>query len=457
MLNYLKKSKTILGINERNLEYINIPITEMGFSLPDNKLKTKKLLREAKIPVLKTYKIIRDWKDLKNCSWNKLPNSFVIKPNRGMLGKGILIVFGKKKAGKNDDQNEQEKVWVQADKRLITIDYLKSHILKILDGEYSYKLYHEITSPDIAFFEERIKIHPNLKPYCKRGIPDVRIMVYNKIPIMAEMRLPTLESQGRANLHQGGIGIGIDMGTGITTSRGVWHRKLIDCLPERKKLPLAGIKIPLWKEMLELAVKTQMILKIDYLGIDIAIDREKGLVVVEANTRPGLEIQIANLAPLKTRLKKAEGIKVKTIKQAVRLARDMFGGEIEEELEEISGKKVIGITEPIEIIDRKEKKHSFIAKIDTGTLRTQIQKETVKQLKLKKKNKPSTKEAGREEKPAALFSFIVDGLLVETEALIIDDPQTKYEVIIGRKDLKKFLIDPAKVYLKSKKMIRKKV
>lgn len=266
---------------------------------------------------------------------------------------------------------------------------------------------------------------------------------------MAELRLPTPESQGRANLHLGGIGVGVDMSTGVTTARGVWHKKLIDYLPERKRLPLSGIKIPFWKEMLELAIKTQMALKIDYLGIDIAIDRDKGLIVVEANTRPGLEIQIANLAPLKPRLEKAEGIKIKTTKQAVRLTRDMFGGEIEEELEEISGKKVIGITEPVEIIDRKEKKHSFIAKIDTGILKTQIQKEIVRQLKLKKKNK--------EEKPVALFSFIMDGLLVETEASIIDDPQIKYEIIIGKKDLKKFLIDPTKVYLKSKKMIRKKV
>ncbi len=445
MWNYLKKSKTVLGLNERNLRYVKIPVTEIGHSIPDNKLKAKKLLRKADIPVPKTYKIIRDQKELKLCNWNKLPNSFVIKPNLGTFGRGILIVFGKKKTKNNGEQNELGKNWVQADKKIITIENLENHILKILNGVHSYK----ITTSDIAFFEERIKIHPNLKPYCKRGIPDVRIMVYNKIPVMAEMRLPTLESQGRANLHQGGIGIGIDMGTGITTSRGVWHKKLIDCLPERKRLPLAGIKIPLWEEMLELAVKTQMILKIDYLGVDIAIDREKGLVVVEANTRPGLEIQIANLAPLKTRLEKAEGIKVKTIKQAVRLAQDMFGGEIEEELEEISGKKVVGITEPIEIIDKKEKRHPFIAKIDTGSLKTQIQKETVKQLKLKKKNK--------EEKPVALFSFIMDGLFVETEASIIDDPQTKYEVIIGRKDLKKFLIDPAKVYLKSKKMVRKKV
>jgi len=445
MLNYLKKSKTILGLNERNLKYIKLPLTEAGRHIPDNKLKTKKLLRKAGIPVPKTYKIIRSQKDLKLCNWNKLPNSFVIKPNLGTLGKGILIVFGKKKQKKNNSrQNGREKTWVQANKKIITVKDLESHILKILDGAYSYRI---ITS-DIAFFEERLKIHPALKPFCKRGIPDVRIIIYKKIPIMAELRLPTLESQGRANLHQGGIGIGIDMNTGVTIARGVWHKKLIDHLPEKRRLPLSGIKIPFWKEILELAIKTQLVINIDYLGIDIAIDRERGLVVMEINSRPGLEIQIANLAPLKPRLEKVEGIKVKTVKQAVRLARDMFGGTIEEDLEEISGKRVIGVTEPIEIIDKKGKKHSFVAKIDTGNLKTCIQKEIVKKIKLKKKLK---------EEPRALLSFVMDGINVETEALIIDDPQIKYEVIIGRKDLKKFLIDPAKVYLKSKKIIRKKV
>lgn len=445
MLNYLKKSKTILGLNERNLKYVKLPLTETGRHVPDNKLKTKKLLRKIGIPVPKTYKIIRDQKDLKLCSWNKLPNSFVIKPNLGTFGRGILIVFGKRRKENNDEQNGREKTWIQADKKMITVGDLENHIFKILDGVYSYK----ITTLDTAFFEERLKIHPNLKPYCSRGIPDIRVIVYNKIPVMAELRLPTIESQGRANLKQGGIGIGVDMNTGVTTARGVWHRKLIDYLPERKKLPLAGIKIPFWKEILGLAVETQMILKIGYLGVDIAIDRDKGLVVVEANTRPGLEIQIANLAPLKSRLEKTEGIKVKTVKQAVRLGMDMFGGEIEEELEEISGKKVIGITEPIEIIDKKEKKHPFIAKIDTGNLKTQIQKETVKKLKLKRDRK--------EKEPTIFLSFVMDGLSVETEALVVDDPQMKYEVIIGRKDLKKFLIDPTKIYLKSKKMIRKKV
>ena len=441
MPNLLRKGKMILGRSERDLRYVKVPILEWGRHLPGNKLKTKKVLRKADLPVSKTYKIIRNQKELRDCNWNKLPNSFVIKPNIGSLGKGILIVFGRKKIKKTE---RRHKTWVQADKTIITVNDLENHILRILEGNYSVG-----KTPDIAFFEERLKIHPDLKPYCKKGIPDVRIIIYNKIPIMAELRLPTPESQGRANLHQGGIGVGVDMSTGVTTSHGVWHKKLIYHLPGRKKLPLSGIKIPFWKDILELSVRTQMALKINFLGLDIAIDREKGLIVIEANTRPGTGIQIANLAPLKVRLEKTEGIKIKTVKQAVRLAQDLFGGEIEEELEEISGRRVIGITEPIDIIGRKEKKHSFIAKIDTGILKTRIQKEVVEQLKLKKKR--------GKEKPIVFLPFIMDGLPVEAEALIVDDPQMKHEVIIGRKDLKKFLIDPAKVYLKSKKMIRKRI
>jgi len=445
MWSYLRKSKAILGRSERDLKYVRVPLFKMGRHIPGNKLRSKKILRKNGIPVPKTYKIIRNQKELKNCNWNKLPNSFVIKPNIGTLGRGILIVFGKKRAAatRQDIPSSGGKTWIQADKKVIGIADLENHILRILNGRYSLG-----RLPDSAFFEERLKIHPSLKPYCQRGIPDIRVIIYNKIPVMAELRLPTPESKGRANLQQGGIGVGIDMATGMTTSHGVWHEKLIFHLPGRKKLPLAGIKIPFWKEILELAVRAQLALKIKFLGLDIAIDREKGLVVVEANTRPGLGIQIANLAPLKIRLEKVEGIKVKTVKQAVRLARDMFGGAIEEELEEISGKQVIGVTEPIEIIDKKGKKHSFVAKIDTGNLRTCIQKEVVKKIKLKKKLKGE---------PRALLSFIMDGINIETEALIINDPQIKYEVIIGRKDLKKFLIDPAKVYLKSRKMIRKKV
>lgn len=440
MLSFLKKSKFVLGKSERDLRYVKIPLIEKGRHVPDNKLKTKRLLKKNGVPVPKTIKIIQNQTSLKNLRWSKLPDSFVIKPNLGTLGKGILIVFGRRKKG--ETRRLKTKRWIQADGKPISINDIKNHILRALEGEFSLS-----DLPDIVFFEERLKVHPDLKPYCKRGIPDIRIIVYNKIPVMAELRLPTPESQGRANLHQGGIGLGIDMSTGATTAHGIWHKKLIYNLPGEKKLLLAGIKIPHWKKILELAVKTQIAIGINYVGLDIAIDRDQGPMVVEVNTYPMLGIQVANLSPLKPRLEKVEGIKTKSIKHAVRLAQNLFGGDIEEGVEEVSGRKVIGATQPIEIIDKKQQKYSFVAKIDTGTLKTRIRKDVVEKLKLK----PNKKE----EKPTVFLSFIMDNITIDTEALLADESE-KDEIVIGRRDLKKFLIDPTKIYLKSKKEIRKK-
>jgi len=440
MLNLLQKSKAILGRNERDLKYVKVSLIEKERTIIDNKLKTKKLLEKKGIPVSKTLKIIKSPKSLKNIRWNTLPKTFVIKATHGTLGRGILIVFGKRKKG--ETRRLKTKKWIQADGNPITIDDIRNHIFKALRGDFSIGKF-----PDTAFIEERIRIHPDLKPYCKRGIPDIRVIVYNKIPVMAELRLPTSESSGLANLSQGGIGIGIDMSMGTTTARGVWRKKLIDRLPGKKKLPLAGIKIPFWKKILELAVETQEIVGINYLGIDIAIDREQGPIVIEVNAKPGLNIQIANLSPLKPRVEKVEDIKVKSTKHAIRLAQNLFGGDIEEGVEEVSGRKLIGITQPIEIIDTKENKHSFIAKIDTGALKTKIKKDIVKKLKLKINKK--------EEKPTVFLSFIMDGITIDTEVLIAEEPE-KHEITIGRRDLKKFLIDPTKIYLKSKKVIRKK-
>jgi len=436
MLSYLQKSKAVLGRNERNLKYVKVSLIKRERTVIDNKLKTKKILEKANLPVAKTYKVFKSAKSLKNFRWNTLPNTFVLKANHGTLGRGILIVFGRRQ------KDKKTKTWIQADRSLLTKEDLAIHILKTLRGDFSIKKF-----PDTAFIEERLKLHPDLKPYCKRGVPDIRIIVYNKIPVMAELRLPTPESGGRANLSQGGVGIGIDMSTGSTIARGVWRKKLIDRLPGKIGLPISGIKVPFWKEILELAIEAQEVLKINYLGIDIAIDREQGPVVIEVNTMPGLGIQIANLSPLKPRLEKVEDIKVKSTKHAVRLARNLFGGEIVEGIEEISGKKLIGVTQPIEIIDKKEKKHSFIAKIDTGLVKTRIKKELVEKLNLKLNKK--------EEKPTVFLSFIMDGITIDTEVLIAEEPE-KHEITIGRRDLKKFLIDPTKIYLKSKKVIRKK-
>ena len=443
MLNFLKKSEYVLGLNARNLSYLRPSNSRRALRIADNKLLAKRILNKAGLPVLETYGVISNNNDLKNFDWNGLPPTFVLKPNRGLGGEGIVIVYGRLK--------KEPRPWVKADKRRVSVEDLRDHARNILEGAYS------LTDlPDVAFFEERVKLLKLLKPYSFRGIPDIRIIVYNSVPIMAEMRLPTEDSGGKANLHQGGIGVGIDMGTGITTCS-IQRDRLIEYVPG-KRLLLRGIQIPGWQEVLRMAVYAQQATRIGFLGIDIAIDRDKGPVILELNVRPGLAIQIANQSSLKDRLQRIKGLKVKTISKGVKIARDLFGGEVEEELEGISGRKVIGINESVEILDANRNRHSTMAKIDTGAYRTTICKSLSEALGLKKviDQKKVRGSLGIEERPIIRLSFVLDKRLVSTEAFVADRSEMKYDVIIGRKDLKRFLVDPAKNVFMSARVIKKR-
>jgi len=439
MVNFFKKSKDILGINARNLTYLRPSNSLRAIRIADNKLLAKKILARNGLPVLQTYSTIRRIEELKTFDWANLPSTFTLKPNKGFGGEGILVIYGRKK--------KPPYPWVKADKKLIEIKDLQDHVLNILEGNFS-----RTSLPDVAFFEERIKLLKLFKPYSYRGIPDIRVIVYNSVPIMAEMRFPTKESSGKANLHLGGIGVGIDMGTGTTTTA-IQNDKIIEYIP-KTRISLKGIQIPDWKEVLQLAINAQQITKIGFLGIDIVIDREKGPIILELNARPGLSIQIANLAPLNERLQRVKGLKVKTVKKGVKLAQDLFGGEIEEELEEISGRKVIGINEPIEILDSDKNRHPTMAKIDTGAYRTTLCKNLAEQLGINKviDSKKVRGALGSEERDIINFSFYLDERLVSTEAFVADREELKYDIIIGRKDLKRFLVDPAKnVFMGRKK------
>ncbi len=443
MLEIFTKSQKILGINARNQEFIKPSHFKRARCVIDNKLLTKRILNKAGIPTSKVYGIIKKRSELNRFNWNTLPNSFALKPNRGLGGAGILIVYGRKKESPSP-------VWIKVDGKEITIPDLKNHILNILDGNFSLN-----SIPDVVFFEERIKILKLFKPYAWKGIPDIRIIVYGGMPVMAEFRLPTKESDGRANLHAGAIGVGIDMGSGITTNA-ILYQKLISFLP-KKRLILRGIKIPYWSEILTMAVQSQIAANVNFLGVDIAIDREKGPVVLELNARPGLSIQIANLAPLRERLERIKGLKIKNLQKRVKLAQDLFGGEVEEELEEISGRRVIGICEPIEVIDIEGRKHSILVKIDTGAYRTTICQSLADKFGLTKtiRTKRVRGTLGNEERPIVDLSFILDNRLVSTEAFVANRIEMKFDIIVGRKDLKQFLVDPAKNVFMSEKVLEK--
>lgn len=453
-------------MNARNLDYIRPYNLKSAKRLADNKLLSKKKLAKSGISVSPLLFKIRSREELESFDWSKLPESFALKPNRGFGGEGIIVVYGKKKNSEN--------TWIKADRSKVTVEDLKNHIQNILDGAFSLA-----NTLDIAFFEERVRLSKSFKPYTFKGIPDIRVIVFNKVPVMAMLRLPTKESGGKANLHQGAIGVGIDMASGITTSAVQGKNKLIEKMPD-SRMSTSGFKIPFWKDILLLAVRAQEISKLGYLGVDIAIDKERGPLILELNARPGLSIQIANLAGLKERLKRVSGLKIKSLERGVRVGMDLFGGEIEEEVEDISGRKVIGPIEKIKLIGKEGKEIEVEAKIDTGAFSSSIDINLAKELgfqeiiekfseldlseyKLlpeneavikkdvleKYKNKiPDLEDVavvfsshGASIRPIVKINFIMDNLEIFSRMNIIDRSNLKCPVIIGRKNLEKFLID----------------
>ncbi|QQS15347.1 MAG: hypothetical protein IPK84_03180 [Candidatus Moraniibacteriota bacterium] len=463
-----KKSRNILGMNARNLDYLRPYNRRRSKRLADDKMACKRLLKKNELPVPALLARVKTAQDLESFDWSLLPGSFALKPNHGFGGEGILVVYGKKK--------DAEHTWIKADGSLVTVEDLKTHIRNILDGSFSLA-----NIPDSAFFEERLKLLKLFKPYTFKGVPDIRIVVYNKVPVMAMLRLPTKESGGRANLQQGAIGVGIDLASGTTTTA-VWGKnRIIENIPGTR-LVLSGIRIPYWKDILKMAVEAQQVSGLGFLGADIAIDRDRGPVFLELNARPGLSIQVANLDGLKGRLERVAGLAIKTAEKGIRMGMDLFGGEIEEELEEISGKKIIGTVEKVKLIGRNGKEIEVEAKIDTGADSTSIDTELARELGFGDvleffRTIPTPNTADRSElralsdeydkkyksvhpdlagitfvyasngftmRPKISLSFILDGIDVPSKASVVERSHLEYPAIIGRKSLRKFLIDASK-------------
>lgn len=465
MLKLLKKSKKILGINSRNLDFIRPNNKKRALEIVDNKLRTKKVLEKNDLPTSKLIGVIRNREEFYNFDWQSLPNSFVLKPNRGLGGEGIMVTYGRKKNGK----------WVLPRDHEAGLKDVVQHVYNILDGNYS-----KINISDIAFFEERLKIHPAFKLYSYKGIPDIRVIIYNKVPIMAMLRLPTKQSKGKANLHEGGIGLGIDIATGITT-HAIQFDQLIEYLPDIK-LPLRGIKIPGWNNILELSIKAADACGLNYAGIDIALDKEQGPVILELNGHPGLSIQIANLSPLKERLLRVQGLKIKTVKKGISVAKEIFGGDHDVEIDQTSGKRIIGVINKVKIKGKGNNWTEIEAKMDTGAGISSIDEELARELGygdaidyyhefdikrvLTRAEVVDLKKQKIQEK-ILKHDDIVDyeviysshgisfrikiplrielaGVCINSSASVFKREKLKYDMIVGRTDLKQFLIDPSR-------------
>jgi len=461
MFEFFTKSQGFLGMNARNLNYIRPYNRRKSMEIADSKLLCKRLLHKNNLGVSTLIAKIRNHEELDAFDFSTLPNSFALKPNRGFGGEGIIVVYARKK--------NNPLVWIKANGSTVTVEDLKNHIRNILDGSFSLS-----NIPDVAFFEERLKLLKLFKPYAFKGIPDIRIIIFNNVPVMAMLRLPTRASDGKANLQQGAIGVGIDLATGTTTTAILGKGHIIEYIPGTR-LALSGIKIPYWNTILRMAVDAQKISGLGFLGADIAIDRDRGPVILELNARPGLSIQLANLSGLKDRLKRISGLKIKTTERGVRVGKNLFGGEIEEEIEEISGKRVIGSIEKITLIGKNGKEIEVEAKIDTGADSTSIDIELAKELgfeealqsfykkiegrniltELSKEERerlftsipdladtiPIRSSHGTSYRPVVLVTLTIDSFSFPAKVSCIDRSKLNYPIIIGRKHLKKFLVD----------------
>ena len=292
------KTRHLLGMNARNFEYLSLFNKVKAKKIANSKLLTKSTLRKAKLPTPRLYKVFQNDGDVEKYDFTKLPESFVIKPNKGLGGEGIIVI---EKGGLYAGE------WITTTGRKFTISDIKLHVGDILEGIFSID-----DSPDFAVVEERIRIHPVFDRYTYHGTPDIRVIVFNKVPVMAMLRIPTQESGGRANLHQGALGTGIDLATGITTYAIQYGNEVMFVPNSRRRI--RGLQLPVWEEILYLAIRCQEVTGLGYLGADIVLQpsvKKPGKVipkVLELNAQPGMKIQLCNKAGLRRRLERVEGL-----------------------------------------------------------------------------------------------------------------------------------------------------
>jgi alpha-L-glutamate ligase-like protein len=443
------KMSYILGLNARSQLY-SYPLNKVrGRSIASSKIKTKRLLRKFGVPVPEIYAKFTKPEKIMKFDWESLPFAFALKPSRGLGGEGIVVA--KKKDKETPDEGglgftlfkkkgRSKVAWITTQKERVTDEDLKLHVLDILEGAYSVG-----NIPDTAFIEEYVGRHKALRRYSYRGTPDVRVIVFNRVPVMAMLRLPTKESGARANLHQGAVAVGVDIATGVTT-KAYWHGRYIRYKPGSKR-KLNGIKIPMWNRILEIAIQAGDAASLGYYGADVVLHPEKGPMVLELNYQPGLSIQLANGAGLRKRLERVEDIKVLSPEHGVKIARALFVADFSDRVKAEEGVKTISAIEEITIkgINKTQRKKAM-AKIDTGAWRTSINYTLAEELGLLRSDnilwsKKIRSSLGTEDRPVISVTFWLSGRKIKTVASVAKRGSLKFPVIIGRRDLRGFLID----------------
>ncbi|MCM2333614.1 MAG: hypothetical protein NDI82_06675 [Anaeromyxobacteraceae bacterium] len=265
----------VVGINRRNLTLVYPNNRRRDYPLADDKLLAKARFHSAGVPVPETLATCRGLFEVPGTVEALLGRgAFVVKPANGSGGGGILVV---------GEWDEAAGGWRRAGGRLVSPLAMARHLADIVFGVHSNQL------EDRAFVERRVAPHALFAGLWADGLCDVRIITLRARPVLAMIRVPTAESGGRANLHQGGLGIAVDLGSG-RTCRALHRGRPVTHHPE-SGAPLVGLEVPAWPAVLETARRAAAAVPLGYLGVDVVIDAAAGPLVLEINARPGLEIQ----------------------------------------------------------------------------------------------------------------------------------------------------------------------
>ena len=408
-MGFFGKSKKILGMNARNLLYLSRFNSRANKKFADDKIFTKNFLSSRGIGVAKLFAVVKNFRQLSAEFFENLPNSFVIKPNRGFGGAGILVISQKKNGN-----------FFSPAGKIFDINFLYRHCGEILDGKFSIS-----GISDSVIFEEKIDAHESFQKLTKTGLSDIRVIVFNLVPVLAMARIPTIESDGKANMELGAIAMGIDIGTGITTGAAQFSNFLTK-MPSG--ISAANFQIPFWNEILSISAKIQQISKIGFLGCDL-VATPTGVKILEINARAGLKIQVANRVPLKSRLEKIADLKILSPEEGVKVAKTLFSEKKSDKKNEqkiFEKKPAIGILEPI--ILNSEKPQNLVARVDLTA----------------EKNKISPKFFSENEKILDI-TIAKKRLKLPTEIGKISGA----DVILAGKFLTDFYIDPAKKIAKN--------
>ncbi len=257
-----------LGINARNLLGIAPRNGRPAIRLARDKVATKALLTEAGVPVPRTRAVLRSMWDLDGMA-RHLSTPAAIKPAAGAAGGGILLLEPMVGGG-----------WRTPGGRTLDVQEVEAHAAHILHGGFG------MGSDDRVLIEDLLVPHAEVAGWHGGGIADVRLIFVDGEFALAMLRMPTVYSDGKANLHQGGVASAIDT-----------EGRLGPVFDGRTHAPahpdgavVEGEILPFWKEVLEVGRSADAALPLGWSGVDVVVTVD-GPVVLEVNARPGLAIQ----------------------------------------------------------------------------------------------------------------------------------------------------------------------